>query len=75
MVYPNPKKGSLLEETDLKFLQDIIVAREKAKNGAGVAEIIALIGEIAQCFDLIKCRNHWNYLVMSGILKELKGGG
>ena len=74
-VDPNAKKGSIFGETDLKFLQDIIVSREKAKNGAGVAEIIALIGEIAQCFDLIKCRNHWNYIVMLGKLKELKGGG
>ena len=35
MVYPNAKKVSLLGETDLKFLQDIIVAREKDNNGAG----------------------------------------
>ena len=75
MVYPKAKKGSLLGETDLKFLQGIIVARDKANNGAGRSEIIALIGDIAQCFDLIKCRNCWKYLVMSGKLKELKGGG
>ena len=74
MVYPNTKKGSLLGETDLKFLQDIIVASEKANNKAGRSEIIELIGKIAQCSDLIKCRNHWNYLVISGKLKELKGG-
>ena len=64
MVYPNTNKGSLLGETDLNFLQDIIVSRDKANNEAGQAEIIALIGEIAQCSYLIKCRNHWNYLVM-----------
>ena len=75
MVYPNAKKGSILGETDLNFLQYIIVARDEANNGAGRAEIISLIGEIVQCSDLIKCRNHCNYLVMSGKLKELKGGG
>ena len=75
MVYPNENKGSLLVETDLNFLQDIIVAKDEAKNGAGRAEIITLIGKIVQCSDLIKCRNHWNYLVMLGKLKELKIGG
>ena len=75
MVYPNSKKGSILGENDLKLLQDIIFARDKANNGSGQAENIALIGEIAQCSDLIKCRNHWIYLVMSGKLKELKRGG
>ena len=69
MVYTNENKGSLLGETDLKFLQDIIVYRYKANNGSGRADIIALIGRIAQCSDLIKCRNPWNYLVMSGKLK------
>ena len=75
MVYPNANKGILLGETDLKFLQDIVVARDKANNKAGWAEIISLIGKIAQCSNIIKCRNHWNYLVISGKLKELKGGG
>ena len=75
MVYPNAKKGIILGETDFKFLQDIIVARDEANNGSGWAEIIALIGKIAQCSDLIKLINHWNYLVMSGKLKELKWGG
>ena len=58
----------------MKFLQDIIVDRGKSNNGAGQYEIIVLIGKIAQCSGLIKCRNHWNYLVISGKLKELKGG-
>ena len=75
MVYPNAKKVSILGETDLDFLRYIIVARDEANNGAGRAEIISLIGEIVQCSDLIKCRNHCKYLVMSGKLKELKGGG
>ena len=75
MVDPNAKKGSLLGETYLNLLQDIIVARYEANNRSERAEIIALIGKIAQCFDLIKCRNHWNYLVMSGKLRDLKGGG
>ena len=75
MVYPNANKGSLLGETDLKLLQYIIVSRDEANNGAGRAKIVALIGDIAQCSDLIKCRNHWNYIVMLGKLKELKGGG
>ena len=35
MVYPNANKGILLGETDLKFLQDIVVARDKANNKAG----------------------------------------
>ena len=35
MVYPNTNKGILLGETDLKFLQDIVVARDKANNKAG----------------------------------------
>ena len=53
MVYPNSKNGSLLGESDLKFLQNIIVARGEANIGSGQAEIIALIGEIEQCSDLI----------------------
>ena len=72
MVYTNAKKGIILGETDLKFLQDIIVARDKANITAVRAGIIARIGKITQCSDLIKCRNRWNYLVMSGKLKELK---
>ena len=64
MVYPNSNKGSIIGETNLKFLQYIIVARDEANNGAVQADIIAIIGEIAQCSDLIKCSNHWNYLVM-----------
>ena len=75
MVYPNAKKGSLLGETDLKFLQYIIVARDKGNNGAGRADIIAPIGEIAQFSDLVKCINHWNSLVISGKFKEPKVGG
>ena len=75
MVYPNSEKVSLLGETDLKFLQDIIVDRDEANNGSGQSETIELIGEITQCSYPIKCRNRWNYLVMSGKLKELKGGG
>ena len=35
MVYPNANKGSFLGETDLKFLQDIIVAKDKVNKGAG----------------------------------------
>ena len=73
MVYPNSNKGSIIGETNLKFLQDIIVARDEANNGAVQADIIAIIGKIAQCSDLIKCSNHCNYLVMSVKLKELKG--
>ena len=69
MVYPKAKKGILLGETYLKLLQDIIVSRDKSRNKVGQAAIIALIGEITQCSDLIKCKNHWNYLVMSGKLK------
>ena len=75
MVYPNARKGSLLGETDLYLLRHTIVSREKANNRSGRTEIIELIGNIAQCSDLIQCRNHWNYLVMLGKLKELKGGG
>ena len=75
MVYPNAKKVSLFGETDLKYLQDIIVAGDKANNRSGRAEIITLIGDISQCSDIIKCINHWNYLVMSGQLKVKKGGG
>ena len=68
-MFSNSKKGSLLGETDLEFLQDIIVARDTVNKGAGRAEIIALIGKIAQCSDLIKYNNNWNYLVMLGKLK------
>ena len=75
MVYPNANKRSLPGETYLKFLRDVIVARDKANNGAGRSEIITLIGDITQCSDIIKCINHWNYLGMSGKLKELKVGG
>ena len=58
MLYPNANKGSLLGESDLKLFPDIIVVRDKANNGAGRAEVIAIVGEIAKCSDLIKCRNH-----------------
>ena len=58
MVYPNANKGSILGETDLKSLQDIFVARDEENNEAGCTDIIALIGKIAQCSDLIKCSNH-----------------
>ena len=34
MVYPNANKGSFLGETDLKSLQDIIVARDESNNGS-----------------------------------------
>ena len=74
MVNTNEKKGSILGETDLESLQAIIVARYKANNRAGRAEIIALIGDITQFSELIKCRNQWNYLVMPDKLKELKRG-
>ena len=74
MLYPNSNKGSLFGETDLEFLQDIIVSRDKANKESGRAEIISLINEIAKYSDPIKCGNCWNYLVMSGKLKELKGG-
>ena len=57
MVYTNTKKGSLFGETYLKFLIYIIVARDEVNNRAGRADIIALIGEISQCSNLIKCRN------------------
>ena len=53
MVYPNSYKESILGETDLNFLRDVIVARYEANTGAGRAEIIALIGEISQYYDLI----------------------
>ena len=46
MVYPNANKRSLPGETYLKFLRDVIVARDKANNGAGRYEIITLIGDI-----------------------------
>ena len=59
----------------MKFLQDITFARYEVNNGAGRAEIIALIGKIAQYSYLIKCSNYWSYLLMSGKLKELRGGG
>ena len=69
ILNPSTNKGSLLGETDLKFLQDIIFVREEANNGSGRAEIITLIGEIAQYSDPIKFRDNWNYLVMSDKLK------
>ena len=66
---------SLIGETDLKFLQEIIISRDEANNGLGRKEVITLIGDMAQCPNHSTCQNHWNYLVRSGKMKELKAGG
>ena len=68
-------KHSLLSVEDIAFLKDIIIHRDEANNGMGREEAIKLIGETSQCSNLITCTNHWNNLVRSGKLKELKGGG
>ena len=76
MMYPPIKHTTkLLEEKDLKFLQEIIVARDDANNGMGRKEVITLIGDLVQCPDRIRCKNHWDYLVRHGTMKELKAGG
>ena len=69
-------KCSLLSVEDIAFLKDIIIHRDEASNdGMGRKEAIKLIGETSQCFNWITCKYHWNNLVQSGKLKELKGGG
>ena len=68
-------KRSLLSVEDIAFLKDIIIHRDEANNGMGRKEAIKLIGETSQCSNWITCTNHWNNLVRSGKLKELKGGG
>jgi hypothetical protein len=80
MIYPytpvqRGQRKSLIGDNDLKFLQEIIISRDDANNGLGRSEVISLIGEMAQCPNKITCQNHWNYLVRSGKMKELKAGG
>jgi len=69
------KKQGLLGESDLKFIEDVIVTRDEANNGMGRGEVIHLISEVSQCSDRIKCKNHWDHLVRSGKMKALKAGG
>eukprot|EP00957_Ditylum_brightwellii_P105577 8049118-Ditylum_brightwellii.AAC.1 len=63
------------EIEQVQWLQDIITIQDKANNGASRSEVLDIIGEISGVFDRRKCSNHYDYLIHSGCLPELKGSG
>jgi len=75
MVYRATKNKGLLESKGIAVIQDIIVCRDDANNGMSRDEAITLVSQLSQCFDRLKCEQHWNYLVAKKKMPKLKAGG
>ena len=71
----NKSKPSLLDGNQVLFLQEVIVERDNGNNPMTRHEVIQLITEISQCFDEMRAKNHFDYLIREKKLNLLKRDG
>jgi len=68
------QKFGLLTGEDLGFLQDCIIARDRASNGMTRKEIISIISTIAMCCPK-KAKRYYNYCLEKELLPRLARKG
>ena len=67
--------GRLLNPEELEILRDLIKARDLRNDGMTRKDVIEIIAHMAQTSDLVKAENHYDYLIRSDELQDLKRGG
>ena len=69
------KHPPLLTGEQVTFLQEAILSRDNSNNPMSRHEVVHMISELSQCFDLLKSKNHFDYLIREKRLTQLKRGG
>ena len=70
-VFPE-KKRSLLSNSQVKYVEDIIIKRDTANHGMSRKEVIQVISEIGQEKSFVQSENHLGYLIQANRLTHLK---
>jgi hypothetical protein len=68
-------RPALTTSGERRFIQDAACLRDSANNGMSRKELINIIFELCGAKDLKQAENHFDYLIKSGQLPDLKGGG
>ena len=66
------KKRVLLSESQIKYVEDIIVKRDTENLGISRKEMIQVISELAQAKAFVQAENHLGYLIRERRLTHLK---
>lgn len=74
MEEPSGVKSSLTTAADVKFLQSLAVTRDNRNDGMPRKEMISIISEL-KSVTMKKAANHYEYLVRSKRLNQLKNDG
>ena len=70
-VFPE-KKRALLSNSQVKYVEDIIIKRDTANLGMSRKEVVQIISELGQANSFVQAENHLYYLIWAKRLTRLK---
>ena len=60
----NSGRNDILSEEEVKFLENVIIYRDKANSGMSRAEVIRVMMQMKPTMDEKKCKNHLDHLLI-----------
>ena len=66
------KKRALISNSQVKYVEDIIIKRDTVNLGMSRKELIQVISELDQAKSFVKAENHLDYLIRAKRLTHLK---
>ena len=70
-VFPG-KKRSLQSNSQVKYVEDIIIKRDTSNLGMSRKELIQVISDLSQAQPFVQADNHLDYLIRAKRLTHLK---